>query len=543
MSSRRHYQLSLGISPLRVRYFLPNFGYIFKSLFVRFRDEKFECHFAFSGNSNVSKSQEKQASHNNCAELSLKLNRKTHQLYLQTTDKKLGSSLTALLNQNDSQFCSFCNAPQCKLLSDSTASENNDNKPEDNPNIVTILVDKNAFCRAICDEGVSPTPTPQNSLVRTDYCSFCDAPKCKLADKSEHSGAGEQSKISSNEKSVEAAKGSEYCDICKAPKCKLTESLQPKENENKTEQESVTSSKKSVVAENGPDYCYFCDAPTCKLVVANAKQGESSGGNVTVTGAAKGSEYCDICKAPQCKLKEDLANRDENQRLSEKTTEAAKNSEYCDICKAPRCKLSASSNEKGTERPIGSGIDIGKRKLKENVSEDQQNDVDFPSTEKTKRSRSATESSNESRIQNKAIVSEGQQDDIDVASVEKTERSRSPNDINEQKKLNDKTAEQVTDITKLPGYCAACKLPKCKYEASATSKKGKSTEPIDRNSDQIIITVDKTVFCETICKDVTSSEQSKDKITSTTQKKTKPPKSTSSGKFNSNYEEDNSKFN
>lgn len=157
----------------------------------------------------------------NITNISLKFNPETRQLYLNNDEQS---------SQYSSQFCSICNTSPCKLLS---------NPSDSDPNTITISVDRNAFCRAICN--TSTEAETQNSLIKSDYCHLCDAPVCKfaahLSENADTEKSTEKKSNAGNETTTdEPTKPPGYCVYCKAPVCQLGlsdagETIQKNQNE------------------------------------------------------------------------------------------------------------------------------------------------------------------------------------------------------------------------------------------------------------------------------------------------------------------------
>ncbi|XP_037046626.1 uncharacterized protein LOC119081647 [Bradysia coprophila] len=247
-------------------------------------------------------------------ELSLKFDPRTRKLSLQLGDQQLGSTP----NQTNSKFCSYCNAPQCKLLAKSSEKDdaNNELSKNDDRKIVTISIDREAFCRAICNSPESGSPTGKTEAVTDgEYCQYCNAPKCKLT-----------AKQTDNVRSIEES--TEYCELCKAPKCKLEEKLAVTPVKNDVDVRSENPNK----IEKGFEYCKYCDAPKCKLTEkferlrsdVNAKSSEGSSKTKTSL-SKKRNKYSDTSR-----------NTDEEMELSNDVT---KGPHYCSVCKSPICKF------------------------------------------------------------------------------------------------------------------------------------------------------------------------------------------------------------
>ncbi|KAG4066985.1 hypothetical protein HA402_007733 [Bradysia odoriphaga] len=246
-------------------------------------------------------------------ELSLKFEPQTRKLSLQLGgDQQLESTSS----QTDNKFCSYCNAPRCKLLSNSSEKDDADNELSKNDKEkVTIFIDREAFCRAICNSPGSGSPTGKaEAATDGEYCQYCNAPKCVLTEQT------------GNVRSIEGS--SEYCDICKAPNCKLEASLPVTPVKNDVDVRSENPNK----VEEGFMYCKYCHAPKCKLTeklenLPSDAEITSSGGSIKdqTSLSNKRNKYSDTSR-----------NTVKAKELSDDVT---KSPQYCSACKLPICKF------------------------------------------------------------------------------------------------------------------------------------------------------------------------------------------------------------
>ncbi len=381
--------------------------------------------FAGTPKTVVPKSQEKRATEG-FPKISLKFNPQSNQLYLQVNDEILGAG--------NSNFCSICNAPQCKL----TSGRSTEKVPsESKSNTITISVDREAFCQAICNGSAeasskSSTATSENSDVGNDYCPHCDAAKCKLTEQLPDDPSSTEKGV---EPSKEIMKGSGYCDVCKADKCKLEQNLSEK-----PDTKGASSDIKNINNPNADEYCKECDAPKCKLIET-------------------------LAASPNSNEPDKRGERSPGSKV-----DVEKGTQYCEKCDAPVCKLKTKSSDTG---------------------------------KKSDRNNNSNKSSHDSG-------------------------SKHSND-------------GATDITKTPGYCIACKLPKCKFETSGTVTQTGDVNSTSNSSDKIIITVNASEICGIICnKDATSNQLSTTQNIKPGKNESDKIKSRKGTRVNTSYEKDNS---
>lgn len=258
--------------------------------------------------------------------LNLAFNPETKELYLQLNDKKsLNGSEKSSSSQQGSGFCSLCNATPCKFQNNSSG---NDVSVEGRSNTMIITVSKNDLCRTICNDSGEASSTSSSQKDRDgEYCSLCNAPKCKLKDTNEVSRIGQRSNDSTTKEdtSTQKVKNSEYCHLCDAPKCKLkdnnevsTDGERSNDNRTKEVQNTDTSDFIDIIVSKTEICRQICNAGEIfsSRRTEDTKSGSPGNKDDDIT---KSPDYCSVCSLPICKF--ETARRTQNATESHKAIE------------------------------------------------------------------------------------------------------------------------------------------------------------------------------------------------------------------------------
>lgn len=301
--------------------------------------------------------------------LKLTINPKSKELQLQIKDKKtLNKSEKSSSGQQNNGFCTICNTTPCKFQN---GTPDTNEFVEGNSNIITITVSKNELCRTICNDSgnVASTSSTQKGDRGGEYCPLCDAPKCKLDNKSENNNEvnteGQRSIENRTKTAINMSTNTDASDLIqiKVNKTEICRQICFNDNTDSSTREdtltSSTSGNKHVDITKIPGYCSVCKLPQCKYE-PNSKTTEqqraieypsdtssssdsssdsSSEMSDRITISVDKSEICRvICKDVDTFTQTDPTKNKEKTQ-TEPTENKEKTKEYCQMCNAPKCKL------------------------------------------------------------------------------------------------------------------------------------------------------------------------------------------------------------
>lgn len=450
--------------------------------------------------------------------LTLKLNPETKELYLQVNDKTSNETVRLESNGKNSEFCSICNAPVCKLknnfsninlsgkldssstTSGSPSASKSDSKSnsKSNSNMMTIVVSKNELCRTICKDSGNVSSTSTSTTQSGNVSST-------LATQSGHVSSPSTSATQNVDKN------GEYCPLCDAPKCKITDpvfenSKRSKDDANQRSNDGTENLEKTRMIENidssdliriRVDRAEIC-RQICNIEEVSTRSSSATSSSATSSTStyvsstslsteeqrdkAKSPDYCPICDLPKCKLvspdeptntsninSKSISNVSNSKNVSNTDEDIKKSPTYCSACNLPKCKYETSAKDK----TIGTST-------KDKTSE---------TSTKAKTAENSTEI-----VKSTSITSDGSSDMITI-SIDRSEICRlcnegetlstsSPTDTKAkiEDKTVDKTEENSKDKTKDSEYCPMCDSPKCKLVKNVGDKWREKSKKVNMNS-------------------------------------------------------------